>query len=99
MRMQRHHVASVLLISLFIGCSCPFAPTQSHLDSSIDGGTFAASPNDNFSLCLNLNADGGYQWYYNIGDSTVVTTDAQPTFQAPENLVGGVPLRPSTSVF
>ena len=88
--MPNRYAASVLLALSFIGYSCSSAPTQTQLDSSMNGGTFTASPNDKFSLRLDLNADAGYQWDYEISDSTVVTMEAPPAFQAPENVTGGV---------
>ncbi len=88
--MRNYYVWLVFLTLLLIGCSRSSAPTQSQLDSSINGGTFTASPNEKFSLRLDLDADGGYQWKYEISDSTIVTMDAQPTVQAPKNVVGGV---------
>lgn len=88
--MRNYYVWSVFLTLLLIGCSRSSAPTQAQLDSSINGGTFTASPNEKFSLRLDLNADGGYQWNYDVSDSAVVTMDTQPTFQPPKTGVGGV---------
>lgn len=88
--MRNHFAALVWLPLFFIGCSRSSAPTQAQLDSSINGGTLTASPDEKFSLRLDLHADGGYQWNYEVSDSTFVITDSQPTVQAPKNVVGRV---------
>ena len=88
--MRSHYVVLLCLPLFFIGCSRSSAPTQMQLDSSVNGGVITALPNETFSLRLDLNFDAGYQWNYQISDSTVVAKDAQPTFQPPKTGVGGV---------
>lgn len=88
--MIRGYVTLALLALFFAGCSRASGPTQVQLDSSVNGRTISAIPGDALSLQLNLNADGGYQWNYQISDSTIVTTGSPPTFEVPENGVGGI---------
>lgn len=89
--MKNYFLVPAIPLLLFAGCSRSSAPTQVQLDSSINGDTLAISPNEKFSLQLDVNADGGYQWNYRMSDSTVITTDAPLTFK-PKNsqTVGGV---------
>jgi predicted secreted protein len=61
---------------LFIGCSDSSMPTQTQLDSSINGKNVVYSSNQRFSLELDLLADAGYQWDYTISDTNTVRIDS-----------------------
>lgn len=80
--MRTHHFTIMVLMILFFGCSdqgvnsdSP-APLGAPFTSSINGKYVACFPNQCFSLELDLNADGGYQWDLTIGDTSILRLDS-----------------------
>jgi predicted secreted protein len=57
-------------------CSDSGMPSQIELDSSINGQTVSYTRNQQFSLDLDVHADGGYQWDCKFSDSTIVKIDS-----------------------
>lgn len=80
--MRAHHFTSFVLMMFFFGCSDQGVnsdfpmPYGAPLTSTIDGKYVACYPNQRFSLELDLNADGGYQWDLNISDRSIISLDS-----------------------
>jgi predicted secreted protein len=80
--MRADYFTTVVLMIFFFGCSdhgvnleSP-GPSGTPLTSAINGKNVACSPNQCFSLELDLNADGGYQWDHNISDTSILRLDS-----------------------
>ena len=76
---MKSHLTMLGLMILSLGCSDSSMPTQTQLDSSINGKTIKYPINYTFSLELDLNASAGYQWDHNISDTTIVHLDSTKT--------------------
>ncbi len=78
--MKAYCYGITLLMIILAGCtdmgSEPVITTAAGLDASIDGKTVEVGQNQRFSLELDLNADGGYQWDYQISDTNVVRMES-----------------------
>jgi predicted secreted protein len=74
--MKIYTLAFLIVIPFLYGCSDSLLPTESQLDSSVNGKIIKVVQNSNFSLELDLHADGGYRWDCMISDSTVVRIDS-----------------------
>ena len=74
--MRKFHLTMSGLMILFLDCSDSSMPTQTQLDSSINGKNVVYTSHQRFSLELDLAADAGYQWDYTISDTTVVRVDS-----------------------
>ena len=77
----------IVVGALFLlSCSDLGMPSEIQLDSSIRGKTIYYARNEQFSLELDVHADGGYQWDCRLSDSTVVkivSTNYRPKNDAP----------------
>jgi predicted secreted protein len=96
-RHQRMPMKTIPLIfvvgaSFIVSCSDLGTSSQIQLDSSINGKTASYVLQQQFSLELDVNADGGYQWDCKFSDSTVLKIDS--TSYKPKNpvpiVVGGL---------
>ncbi len=65
-----------LIAFILLGCSKSSQPTEIQLGTDINGKSTTYSPNQKFSLELDVNYDGGYQWFYNISNTSVVQLDS-----------------------
>ncbi len=72
-------VGAVFVTLVLSGCS---QPTEVRYNSAIDGETVTFSANQKFSLQLDVNADAGEQWECEISDTTVVSTDGNPSYKS-----------------
>jgi predicted secreted protein len=87
--MRKHHLAMLGLLVVFFGCSDSSAPTEIQLDSSVNGKDVLFPLNQTFTLELDLNADGGYQWDHSLSDTAVIHLDSTTYRQK-----GGGPIVP-----
>jgi hypothetical protein len=76
MRARPHVLILFFSLFLFSGCSESSQPSEPQIGLDIHGRYVVYPPNQQFSLELDLHADGGYQWYYDISDTTVVRIDS-----------------------
>jgi len=69
-------------------------PTETQLNSSINGKSITIDPNNKLILKLDVHADGGYNWVCQVSDTNVIKKDS--THFAPKNgggnMVGGMSL-------
>ncbi len=61
---------------LFIGCSKSSQSTEIQHGSDIDGKNVICTPNQVFTLTMDVHFDGGYQWFHTISDTDVVQLDS-----------------------
>lgn len=75
--MRRYAPRVVLILYLLAGCTDKGSdPVKANaLDVSIDKRTLELGQDEKFSLELDVQADGGYQWDYQISDTTVVALE------------------------
>jgi predicted secreted protein len=73
---MKHILLLSIVLSFSLGCSESSQPTEPQLGSDMGGKSAIYLPNQQFSLKLDLNADGGYQWDCSISDTTVVRIDS-----------------------
>ena len=97
--MRNHHFAVLGLILVIVGCSDHGAnlvipdPSNAPFTVAINGKSIACSPNECFSLELDLNADAGNQWDHNFSDPSVLQLDStafRPKDAYPPGMVGGL---------
>ena len=74
--MGKHSLVSLQAIFLLAGCLDSGLPSEPHLDSSINGNFAVFIYDQRFVLELDVNADAGYRWECEIGDTTVVRLDS-----------------------
>ncbi len=90
--MNIHRSIVIIIFVTIAGCSQSPSPTEPQWDSSIDGKSVSYPPNQRFSLQLDVNADGGYQWDVSLTDTNIVRIDS--TNYRPKsgnyNQVGGI---------
>ena len=65
-----------LISFILLGCSKSSQPTEIQLGIDINGKSTMYAPSQNFSLELDANFDGGYQWFCNISNASVVQLDS-----------------------
>ena len=85
-------------IALFFSCTHSTQPEGITLDSSVDGKTVVFHPNQMFLLELDVLADAGFQWDWQLSDSTVVTSYSNPSYR-PKNGGPVVPGGPTVETF
>ncbi len=71
--MKGLHLTSCLLILLSSGCSESSPPLENSAGKEV---AVTYPPDQQVSFELDLNADAGYQWDYDISDMTVVKLDS-----------------------
>lgn len=69
-------IAFSLVTYLLSGCSEFSQPTESQLGMDINGKSAIYAPSQKFTLELDVHYDGGYQWSYDISNSSVVQLDS-----------------------
>ena len=81
--MKASNYIFITIALLWIGCSKSSLPNvpksyypDTQLDSTINGKNIVYPINQRFSLELDLNADGGYQWDCFISDTNIVCIDS-----------------------
>jgi len=88
---MKHILLLSLALFIFPGCSKSPQPTEPQLGLDISGKHVVYLPNQQFSLELDLNADAGYQWDYDISDTTVLRIDStRYRSKSGEIVVGGL---------
>lgn len=73
--MKKFYPVLFVIISFLSGCSDSVTSVEQY-DSSINGKSISIHKNNLFTLELDANTDGGYQWDYTMTDSSVLRLDS-----------------------
>lgn len=74
--MRKYFFTLTVIVCFLYGCYKSSMPTETQLNSSVNGKSINILRNYQFLLDLEVHADGGYKWDCEINDTKVIIQDS-----------------------